>query len=40
VRSMNDGKAGLVPWHILVAVRAVEGLDAVYGTERWSTMEP
>ena len=39
VRNLDDGRAGLVPWHVLVAVRAVEGLDAVYGTERWSTIE-
>jgi mediator of RNA polymerase II transcription subunit 13 len=39
VRGVDDGRAGLVPWHVLVAVRAVEGLDAVYGTERWSTIE-
>jgi mediator of RNA polymerase II transcription subunit 13 len=38
VRNLDDGRAGLVPWHVLVAVRAVEGLDAVYGTERWSTI--
>lgn len=36
VRGLDDGRAGLVPWHVLVAVRAVEGLDAVYGAERWS----
>jgi mediator of RNA polymerase II transcription subunit 13 len=38
VRGLDDGRAGLLPWHILVVVRAVEGLDAVYGTERWSTI--
>jgi mediator of RNA polymerase II transcription subunit 13, fungi type len=34
VRDMRDWKAGLVPWHVLVASKAVDGLDAVYGMER------
>lgn len=34
VRDMRDWKAGLVPWHVLVASKAVDGLDAVYGMEQ------
>jgi mediator of RNA polymerase II transcription subunit 13 len=36
VRGLKDNKAGLVPWHALVAGRGVEGLDRVYGMERWA----
>jgi len=35
VRELGDQKAGLVPWHILVASKAVDGLDAVYGMQKW-----
>jgi mediator of RNA polymerase II transcription subunit 13, fungi type len=35
VRDVRDYKAGLVPWHVLVASKAVDGLDAVYGMEPW-----
>jgi mediator of RNA polymerase II transcription subunit 13, fungi type len=35
VREVKDWKAGLVPWHVLVAAKAVDGLDVVYGMEKW-----
>jgi mediator of RNA polymerase II transcription subunit 13 len=35
VRGMTGSRTGLIPWHILAAVKAVEGLDLVFGTERW-----
>ncbi|KAF2669985.1 hypothetical protein BT63DRAFT_227266 [Microthyrium microscopicum] len=36
VRGLKDGKGGIIPWHILAALKGVEGLDAVYGMERWT----
>jgi mediator of RNA polymerase II transcription subunit 13 len=35
VRDIKDWKGGLVPWHVLIASKAVDGLDAVYGMEKW-----
>jgi len=39
VRGVKDGKAGLIPWHALIAARGVDGLDGVYGLERWAPLE-
>jgi mediator of RNA polymerase II transcription subunit 13, fungi type len=36
VRGMGDWKAGLIPWHVLAAMRAAHGLDRVYGSQRWA----
>lgn len=35
VRDIKDWMGGLIPWHVLVASKAVDGLDAVYGMEKW-----
>lgn len=35
IRGIKDNKTGLVPWHALVAEKVVDGLDCVYGMERW-----
>jgi mediator of RNA polymerase II transcription subunit 13 len=36
VRGMSDWMGGVVPWHVLAAQRAADGLDRVYGFQRWA----
>jgi mediator of RNA polymerase II transcription subunit 13 len=34
LRGIPGSMSGLIPWHILAAVKAVEGLDSMFGTEK------
>jgi mediator of RNA polymerase II transcription subunit 13 len=34
LRGMSGSMSGLVPWHILATVKAVEGLDGMFGMEK------
>jgi mediator of RNA polymerase II transcription subunit 13, fungi type len=36
IRGTGDYMAGLVPWHVLTSVKVTQGLDIVYGAQKWA----